>query len=67
MTGGPRVNLMIDNENVPDIKRRIRVVNEVIRSMRHSLPFNITQKLMTIHVILNIENMLNYFTTKTGL
>ena len=32
--------------------------------MRHSPHFNRIPKLMTIHAILNIEKMLNYFPTK---
>ena len=35
--------------------------------MRHSLLFNRIPKLMTIHAILNIGKMLNYFPTKGGI
>ena len=40
MPGGPRVNLKSDNENVPDIKQRIRVFKERSRATRHIIPFN---------------------------
>ena len=35
--------------------------------MIHSLLFNRIPKLMTIHAILNIGKMLNYFPTKGGI
>ena len=67
MPAGPRVNQTIVNEHVPEIERRICVVKEIIRAFCHSLPFNQIPKLMTIHAILNITKMLNYFPTKQGI
>ena len=64
---GPRVNLTSANEHVPEIERRICVVKEISCAFRHSLPFNRIPKLMTIHAILNISKMLNYFPTKQGI
>ena len=66
MPGGPRVNLMSANEHVPNIEWRIWVIKERSRDMIHSLPFNMIPKFMTIHVIINIGKMLNYFPTKAG-
>ena len=64
---GPRVNLTSANEHAPEIERRILVVKKRSREFRHSLPFNRIPKLMTIHAILDIAKMLNYFTTKQGI
>jgi hypothetical protein len=61
MPGGPMVNLASANEQVPDIKRRIRVVKERCRATRHSLPFERIPKLMTIHIVLNVVKLLNFF------
>jgi hypothetical protein len=66
MPGGPMVNLASANEHVPDIERRIRVVKEQCRATRHSLPFKIIPKLMTIHIVLNVVKLLNFFPTKGG-
>ena len=66
MYGVSRVNLTSASEHVPDIKQRIWVVKERSRATRHSLPLNRIQKLMTIHAIINIGRMLNYFPTKAG-
>ena len=67
MPAVPRVNLTSMNEHVPEIERRICVVKERSRAFFHSLPFNRIPKLMTIHAILNVAKMLNYFPTKQGL
>jgi hypothetical protein len=66
MPGGPMVNLASANEHVPEIKRRIRVVKEQCWATRHSLPFEIIPKLMTIHIVLNVVKLLNLFPTKGG-
>ena len=67
MRAGPRVNLTSANEHVLEIERRIRVIKERSRAFCRSLPFNWIPKLMTIHAILNIAKMLNYFSTKQGI
>jgi hypothetical protein len=64
--GGPVVNLAIANEHVPDIERRIRVVKERCRATRHSLPFEQIPKIMTVHIVLNVVKLLNFFSTKGG-
>jgi hypothetical protein len=58
---GPKVNLVSANEHLPDIERCIRVVKELCRATRHSLPFHTIPKLMTIHIVLNVAKMLNFF------
>jgi hypothetical protein len=58
------VNLTSANEHVPEIERRMRVVNERCRATRHSLPFHTIPKLMTIHIVLNVVKLLNFFPTK---
>ena len=67
MPAGPRVNLTSTNKNVPEIERRIRVVKKRSRAFFHSLTFNCISKLISIHAILNIAKMPNYFTTKQGI
>jgi hypothetical protein len=64
MPGGPMVNLASANEHVPEIERQIRVVKERCRATRHSLPFHAIPKLMTIHIVLNVVKLLNFFPTK---
>jgi hypothetical protein len=66
MPGGPMVNLASANEHVPEIERRIRVMKDRCRATRHSLPFHTIPKLMTIHIVLNVVKLLNFFPTKGG-
>jgi hypothetical protein len=66
MPGGPMVNLASVNEHVTEIERRIRVVKERCRATRHSLPYERIPKLMTIHIMLNVVKLLNFFPTKGG-
>jgi hypothetical protein len=66
MPGGPMVNFSSANEHVPGIERRIRVVKERCRAIRHSLPFHTIPKLMKIHIVLNVVKLLNFFPTKGG-
>ena len=49
--GGVRVNLESASEHVTDIYRRILSSKEMIRSIRHSLPFNKVPKLFFIHLV----------------
>jgi hypothetical protein len=64
LTGGPMVNLASANEHVPEIEQSIRVVKERCRETWHSLQFEIIPKLMTIHIVLNVFKLLNFFPTK---
>ena len=66
MPSGPTMNLAAANEHVPEIERRIRVVKERVRALRHSLPFQRIPALMTIHVVLHSAKMLTNFPTKAG-
>jgi hypothetical protein len=66
MTGGTMVNLASANEHVPEIERRIRVLKERCRATRHSLPYERIPKFMTIHIVLNVVKLLNFFPTKGG-
>jgi hypothetical protein len=66
MPGGPKVNLESANEHVPKIERWIRVAKERCRATRHSLPFHTIPKLMTIHIVLNVVKLLNFFPEKGG-
>jgi hypothetical protein len=64
--GRPVVNLASANEHVTEIERRIGVVKELCRATRHSLPFERTPKIMTIHIVLNVVKLLIFFPTKGG-
>jgi hypothetical protein len=64
--GGPMVNLASANDQVPEIERRIWVVKERCRATRHSLPYERIPKLLTIHIVLNVVKLLNFFPTKGG-
>jgi hypothetical protein len=64
MPGGPMVNLASANEHVPEIERIIRVVKDRCRATRHSLPVETIPKLMTIHIVLNVVKLLNFFPIK---
>jgi hypothetical protein len=67
MSGRPRVNLTSTSEHVPEIERRIRVVKERSRSLRHSLPFNRIPRLITIHIVFTAVKLLNQFPPKGGI
>ena len=62
--GGPRINITIANEHIPEIELRIRVVKERTRAFRHSLPFNKISKLITIYIVFKIVRMIKYFPVK---
>jgi hypothetical protein len=64
--GGPVVNLASANEHVPEIECRIQVVKERCRATWHSVPFERTPKIMTIHIVLNVVKLLIFPPTKGG-
>ena len=66
LAGGPAVNLASSDEHVPEIERRIRVVKERCRAVRHGLPFQRIPKLLTTCIVFNVVKMLNFFPTKGG-
>ncbi|MGL5934526.1 MAG: hypothetical protein ACRCZI_02770, partial [Cetobacterium sp.] len=63
----PTVNLTSRNEHVPEIERRIRVIKERARAVRHSLPFKALPRLMTTHLVLHVVKQMGYFPTKAGI
>ena len=66
LPGAPTLNLTSANEHEPYIERRIRVVKERTRAVRHSLPFKqIPVKVMT-HMIFFVVKLINYFPAKGG-
>ena len=67
MPQGPKVNLASSSEHVPEIERRIRVVKERSRSIRHSLPYNKIPVLLTIWIVFNAVRLLNHFPVKGGI
>jgi hypothetical protein len=64
--GGPVVNLASANKHVPEIECCIQVVKERCRATRHILPFERIPKIMTVHIVLNVVKILNFFSTKGG-
>ena len=62
--GGVRVNLASFSEHVSEIERQIRVSKEIIRSIRHSLPFNKVLNIFLIHLVFQAIKFLNHFTVK---
>ena len=67
LPGGPMINLASDNEHVPKIERKIRVMNGRCRAARHGLIFQIITKLLTIHILFQTVKLLNFFPTKGGI
>ena len=62
------INLTSDNEHVPEIERKIRLVKEKCRAARHDLPFQRIPKLLTIHIIVfQTVKLHNFFPTKGGI
>jgi hypothetical protein len=62
--GVPVVNLASAKEHVSEIKRRIWVVKERYWAIR--LPFVRIPNIMTVHIVLNVVKLLNFFSTKGG-
>ena len=63
---GPRLNVSAKSEHVADIERRIRVIKERTRAMRHAMPFTRIPKLLTIHLVFQGVRLLNCFPSKGG-
>ena len=66
LPGAPRLNLTSPNEHEPYIERRIRVVKERVRAVRHSLPFTSIPMQMTAHMVFFVVRLLNSFPAKGG-
>ena len=67
LPGAPTLNLTSANEHEPVIERRIRVVKERVRAVRHLLPFNSIPVKMLTHMVFFVVKMLNYFPAKGGI
>ena len=66
LPGAPALNLTSANEHEPTIERRIRVVKERTRVVRHSLPFTTIPVKMMTHMVFFVVKLLNYFPAKGG-
>ena len=66
LPGAPRLNLTSPNEHEPYIERRIRVVKERVRAVRHSLPFTSIPMQMTAYMVFFVVRLLNSFPAKGG-
>jgi hypothetical protein len=67
LMGAPRLNLTSANEHEPFIERRICVVKERVRSIRHSLPFTKLPRIILTHMVFYAVKLLNYFPVKGGI
>jgi hypothetical protein len=63
----PTVNLTSQNEHVPEIECRVRVIKERAQAVQHSLVFKALPRLMTIHLTLHGVKQVVYFPTKAGI
>jgi hypothetical protein len=66
MTQPPTLILAVKGDHVPEIERRIRMVKERCRAIRHSLPFNKLPRIITMYMVLHAVRMLNFFPQKEG-
>jgi len=66
LPGAPTLNLTSANEHEPNIERRIRVVKERTRAVRHSIPFTSIPVKMLTHMVFFVVKLLNYFPAKGG-
>jgi hypothetical protein len=66
MPESPKLILAAQGDHVPEIERRIRVIKERCRALRHSLPFNKIPMIITTYMVLHAVRMLNFFPQKTG-
>ena len=67
LPGAPTLNLTSANEHEPYIERRIRVVKERVRAVRHSVPFKTIPVRMLTHMVFFVVKLLNHFPTKGGI
>ena len=66
LPGAPTLNLTSANEHEPYIERRIWVVKERTRAVRHSLPFTQIPAKIVTHMVFFVVKLLNYFPAKGG-
>ena len=68
LPGAPRLNPTAANEHKPYIERKIHVIKERVRAVRHSLPFsNILPAQITTHMVFFVTKLLNFFPVKGGI
>ena len=67
LPGAPTLNLTSANEHEPYIERRIRVIKERVRAVRHSLPFTTIPIKVLTHMTFFVVKMLNHFPVKGGI
>jgi hypothetical protein len=65
--GAPQLNLTAANEHEPFVERRIRVIKERVRAVRHSLPFKQLPRKLVAHMVLHCTKLLNFVPTKSGI
>jgi hypothetical protein len=65
--GAPELNLASAKEHVPEIERKIRVINERTRAVIYLVPFNSLPPRILIHAVLFVTKQLNLFPVKGGL
>jgi hypothetical protein len=61
MPESPKLILAAKGDHVLEIERRIRVIKERCRALRHSLPFNKIPMIITMYMVLHAVRMLNFF------
>ncbi len=58
------LNLASANEHVPEIERKNRVIQEWVRAVIYSIPFNSLTAWMLVHTVLFVTKQLNLFPVK---
>jgi hypothetical protein len=66
LPGNPKLDVTAASEHVATVERKIRVVKERSRALRHSLPYDRIPPIMTVHMVLFACRMLNFFPTSVG-
>ena len=56
LPGAPRLNLTAANEHEPYVERKICVIKEQVRAIRHSLPFSNLPAQITTHMVFLSQN-----------
>ena len=64
LPSAPRLNLTAANEHEPYTKRKIHVIKEQVRAVRHSLPFSNIPVHITTHMVFFVTKLLNFFPIK---
>ena len=64
LPGAPTLNITSANEHEANIERRIQVVKERTRAVRHSIPFTAIPVKTVTHMVFFVVKLLNYFPAK---